>query len=33
PDGYLAWTSPGSTHDLTHALTRWFGAPQNGTVR
>ncbi|WP_028193693.1 FAD-dependent monooxygenase [Salinispora pacifica] len=31
PDGYLAWTAPGSTNDLTHALTRWFGAPQNGT--
>ncbi len=32
PDGYLAWTAPGSTNDLTHALTRWFGAPQNGTA-
>jgi 2-polyprenyl-6-methoxyphenol hydroxylase-like FAD-dependent oxidoreductase len=25
PDGYTAWTSPGTTHDLTHALTHWFG--------
>jgi 2-polyprenyl-6-methoxyphenol hydroxylase-like FAD-dependent oxidoreductase len=25
PDGYIAWTSPGSTHDLDHALHRWFG--------
>ncbi|MFH0246480.1 FAD-dependent monooxygenase [Streptomyces sp. HK10] len=25
PDGYVAWTSPGSTDDLTHALDRWFG--------
>jgi 2-polyprenyl-6-methoxyphenol hydroxylase-like FAD-dependent oxidoreductase len=26
PDGYIAWTSPGSTHTLTDALDRWFGA-------
>jgi hypothetical protein len=26
PDGYIAWTSPGSTHNLTDALDRWFGA-------
>ncbi|NBM14398.1 FAD-dependent monooxygenase [Streptomyces sp. GC420] len=25
PDGYVAWTSPGSTDDLTQALERWFG--------
>ncbi|MEV6179102.1 FAD-dependent monooxygenase [Streptomyces sp. NPDC052016] len=31
PDGYVAWTSPGTTDDLTTALDRWFGtanAPQ-----
>uniref|UniRef100_UPI003FA6A30B aromatic-ring hydroxylase C-terminal domain-containing protein n=1 Tax=Streptomyces sp. CA2R106 TaxID=3120153 RepID=UPI003FA6A30B len=27
PDGYTAWTSPGTTHHLTHALTHWFGTP------
>ncbi|WP_225636191.1 FAD-dependent monooxygenase [Streptomyces solaniscabiei] len=25
PDGYVAWTSPGTTDDLTDALHRWFG--------
>ncbi|MGH3158013.1 MAG: FAD-dependent monooxygenase, partial [Streptosporangiaceae bacterium] len=25
PDGYTAWTSPGSDEDLTSALGRWFG--------
>ncbi|WP_326590586.1 FAD-dependent monooxygenase [Streptomyces sp. NBC_01294] len=25
PDGYVAWTSPGTTDDLTEALHRWFG--------
>jgi 2-polyprenyl-6-methoxyphenol hydroxylase-like FAD-dependent oxidoreductase len=25
PDGYVAWTSPGSDGDLTGALGRWFG--------
>ena len=25
PDGYVAWTSPGSTSDLTDALAHWFG--------
>jgi 2-polyprenyl-6-methoxyphenol hydroxylase-like FAD-dependent oxidoreductase len=25
PDGYVAWTSPGTTDDLTGALHRWFG--------
>jgi hypothetical protein len=25
PDGYVAWTSPGSTSSLTDALGRWFG--------
>ncbi|MGV9558618.1 FAD-dependent monooxygenase [Streptomyces sp. NPDC003522] len=27
PDGYVAWTAPGSDHTLTDALTRWFGTP------
>ncbi|MFJ8194850.1 FAD-dependent monooxygenase [Streptomyces sp. NPDC096094] len=26
PDGYVAWTSPGTTDDLTDALHRWFGS-------
>ncbi|MFD9467510.1 hypothetical protein ACFWBT_42740, partial [Streptomyces sp. NPDC060027] len=26
PDGYVAWTSPGTTDDLTQALERWFTA-------
>jgi 2-polyprenyl-6-methoxyphenol hydroxylase-like FAD-dependent oxidoreductase len=26
PDGYVAWTHPGCDHDLTLALSRWFGA-------
>ncbi|WP_324605995.1 hypothetical protein [Streptomyces sp. NRRL S-813] len=25
PDGYVAWTSPGTADDLTQALERWFG--------
>jgi hypothetical protein len=25
PDGYVAWTAPGSDHHLTDALSRWFG--------
>ncbi|MEU8654532.1 FAD-dependent monooxygenase [Streptomyces sp. NPDC048737] len=25
PDGYVAWTSPGTTDDLTRALDHWFG--------
>ncbi|MBC2869401.1 FAD-dependent monooxygenase [Streptomyces mexicanus] len=25
PDGYVAWTSPGTADDLTQALDRWFG--------
>ncbi|MFJ5927761.1 FAD-dependent monooxygenase [Kitasatospora sp. NPDC092948] len=25
PDGHIAWTAPGSWHDLPMALTRWFG--------
>ncbi|MEV1026421.1 FAD-dependent monooxygenase [Streptomyces sp. NPDC050264] len=28
PDGYVAWTSPGTTDDLTHAIDRWFGTAQ-----
>ncbi|MEV7616913.1 FAD-dependent monooxygenase [Streptomyces sp. NPDC089799] len=27
PDGYVAWASPGSHHDLPMALQRWFGRP------
>ncbi|MFD6435286.1 FAD-dependent monooxygenase [Streptomyces venezuelae] len=27
PDGYVAWTAPGTDSDLTDVLTRWFGAP------
>ncbi|GAA5217913.1 FAD-dependent monooxygenase [Streptomyces thinghirensis] len=27
PDGYVAWAAPGSHHDLSMALERWFGAP------
>ncbi|MFL6130831.1 MAG: FAD-dependent monooxygenase [Mycobacteriales bacterium] len=29
PDGYVAWTSPGSAGDLTDALTRWFGGARS----
>ena len=25
PDGYVAWTAPGTTDDLDQALDRWFG--------
>ncbi|MFJ7217530.1 FAD-dependent monooxygenase [Amycolatopsis sp. NPDC098790] len=25
PDGHVAWAAPGSHHDLTTALDRWFG--------
>ncbi|MFZ3597776.1 FAD-dependent monooxygenase [Streptomyces sp. BH104] len=25
PDGHIAWTSPGTTDDLDHAINRWFG--------
>ncbi|WP_329417754.1 FAD-dependent monooxygenase (plasmid) [Streptomyces sp. NBC_00704] len=25
PDGYVAWTSPGTADDLAEALERWFG--------
>jgi 2-polyprenyl-6-methoxyphenol hydroxylase-like FAD-dependent oxidoreductase len=25
PDGYVAWTAPGSDDDLADALSRWFG--------
>nr|WP_306335306.1 FAD-dependent monooxygenase [Streptomyces sp. KL118A] len=28
PDGYVAWTSPGSDSDLTDVLGDWFGAPR-----
>ncbi|WP_374117562.1 aromatic-ring hydroxylase C-terminal domain-containing protein [Streptomyces sp. XM83C] len=29
PDGYVAWTSPGTTDDLTQALERWFGTARS----
>ncbi|MDT6987520.1 FAD-dependent oxidoreductase [Streptomyces lusitanus] len=29
PDGYVAWTSPGTTDDLTQALDRWFGTARS----
>ncbi|MFJ8903155.1 FAD-dependent monooxygenase [Streptomyces sp. NPDC102359] len=29
PDGYVAWTSPGTTDTLTHALERWFGTARD----
>ncbi|TDC72044.1 monooxygenase [Actinomadura sp. GC306] len=25
PDGYIAWTRPGTRNDLAHALNAWFG--------
>ncbi|MFI0943627.1 FAD-dependent monooxygenase [Streptomyces sp. NPDC021020] len=28
PDGYIAWTAPGSAAGLEDALRQWFGAPQ-----
>ncbi|MEW2353501.1 FAD-dependent monooxygenase [Spirillospora sp. NPDC029432] len=28
PDGYIAWTSPGTDDTLTDTLTRWFGTPR-----
>ncbi|TWF92128.1 2-polyprenyl-6-methoxyphenol hydroxylase-like FAD-dependent oxidoreductase [Streptomyces brevispora] len=28
PDGYVAWTSPGTTDELTGTLARWFGTAQ-----
>ncbi|WP_432078420.1 FAD-dependent monooxygenase [Streptomyces sp. YPW6] len=28
PDGYVAWTSPGTVDTLTDTLTRWFGTAQ-----
>ncbi|MFE7951367.1 hypothetical protein, partial [Streptomyces sp. NPDC057426] len=28
PDGYVAWTSPGTVDALTDTLTRWFGTAQ-----
>jgi hypothetical protein len=27
PDGYVAWTSPGTDDSLRDALNRWFGPP------
>jgi bifunctional hydroxylase/dehydrase len=29
PDGHVAWAAPGSHHDLTTALDRWFGPPRS----
>ncbi|MFD6435285.1 hypothetical protein ACFWFC_21445, partial [Streptomyces venezuelae] len=28
PDGYVAWTAPGTDRDLTDVLGHWFGTPQ-----
>ncbi|WP_282695364.1 FAD-dependent monooxygenase [Streptomyces sp. CC208A] len=28
PDGYVAWTSPGTVDELTDTLARWFGTAQ-----
>jgi hypothetical protein len=28
PDGYVAWTSPGSARELTDVLAQWFGQPR-----
>lgn len=33
PDGYVAWVGNGSSHELTDAMTRWFGAPTDGASR
>ncbi|MFJ9821236.1 FAD-dependent monooxygenase [Streptomyces sp. NPDC101151] len=32
PDGYVAWTSPGSDAGLADALGRWFGTPLPATA-
>ena len=32
PDGYVAWTDPGSDSDLTDALAHWFGTPRTTTA-
>ncbi|MFF3646579.1 FAD-dependent monooxygenase [Streptomyces sp. NPDC002564] len=32
PDGYVAWTSPGSDSDLRDVLDHWFGAPRTTTA-
>ena len=32
PDGYVAWTSPGSACALTDALARWFGAARTAVT-
>jgi bifunctional hydroxylase/dehydrase len=29
PDGYVAWTAPGTDADLAQAFTRWFGPPKS----
>ncbi|GAA1865606.1 FAD-dependent monooxygenase [Actinomadura bangladeshensis] len=33
PDGYIAWTSPGTDADLADTLGRWFGAPRGTAAR
>lgn len=33
PDGYVAWTSPGSAAGLADALGHWFGAPRTDAPR
>jgi 2-polyprenyl-6-methoxyphenol hydroxylase-like FAD-dependent oxidoreductase len=32
PDGYVAWTSPGTDADLTDALSHWFGTARAAAV-
>jgi 2-polyprenyl-6-methoxyphenol hydroxylase-like FAD-dependent oxidoreductase len=32
PDGYVAWTDPGTDHDLAEALAHWFGAARTPVV-
>ena len=32
PDGYVAWTAPGSDASLTGALARWFGAARTAMI-
>ena len=33
PDGYIAWTEPGTDDSLTDALTRWFGTAREFVKR
>ncbi|MEV0257315.1 FAD-dependent monooxygenase [Streptomyces sp. NPDC050732] len=32
PDGYVAWTAPGSDRDLSEVLAHWFGTPRTTTA-